>query len=100
MSKQAETKVFQLFKNQSKVQAEAQSQPKIVGKEDVAGVEVTQFIPRDLRKELVVNPDSSNFTAKVGNPFEDLKGNIQKLEHMHSKLKFMLNELETLIVKK
>ena len=65
--------------------------------EELAGIKITSFQPPQLSRPEKVNPATA---VPNGNPFDDLKSNMNRLQDLHSKLRFMLKELEDLVNKK
>ncbi|MBI3555374.1 MAG: hypothetical protein HY074_03800 [Deltaproteobacteria bacterium] len=70
--------------------------------EDLADVKITKFEPRTLAaaRPVLTEADANAKALHSGNPFDDLKANLTKLQDLHSKLRFMLSELEGLVGKK
>ena len=107
------TNIYQLYKkaqnapaaNTNAAAAESLSSDSRVWRaEELGDLKITKFQPRNLSpSKPVVTPADIAPQAKaqvVGNPFDDLKSNLQKLQDLHSKLRFMLTELEDLVSKK
>lgn len=97
------TNIYELYKK-AKLAAEQDAQAKpaethAVFRTDSLGadVKVTAFQPRSLKiaeSSLRSVPSKSQGPSKA---FDDLRGNINRLQELHSKLRFMLHELEGLV---
>lgn len=85
--------VYQIYKD---IQTQSPSQSKKVwNAQDLEnlGLKITKFTPPNLKKTKPVTP--------AQNPaVEDLKSNLNRLQDLHSRLRFMLKELEDLVGKK
>lgn len=75
--------------------------------EELGEIKITKFQPRTLSPStpLVTPADIAPVARQApgpiaSNPFDDLKSNLQKLQDLHSKLRFMLAELDELVSKK
>lgn len=106
------TNIYQLYKkslnSNEPVSTEAtakahslSSDSRVWRAEDLVGVKVTKFEPRTLARVVAPNQALPSAAPKNGaSPFDDLKSNLNKLEDLHSRLRFMLKELEDLVNKK
>ena len=101
------TNIYQIYKKaqnagpaaQAATAAKITSDQRVWRAEDLADIKVTKFEPRTLAAARpVLAPADLNARSHVnGNPFDDLKANLGKLQDLHSKLRFMLKELEDLV---
>lgn len=77
------------------------SDSRIIRAEDLGNFKITKFEPRALTEPQVAEKVLEANDAKHGaNPFDDLKSNLNRLQDLHSRLRFMLKELEDLVKKK
>lgn len=70
--------IYQLYK---KAQAKPEMNARIFRADELGSIQIKKFEPKKLEK----------------NPVDDLKSNINRLQDLHSKLRFMLAELEDLV---
>jgi hypothetical protein len=76
---------------------------KVLRAEDLGNIKITRFQPRTLSRAVPVPQARDSAPRQLppsGNPFEDLKSNLNRLQDLHAKLRFMLKELEDLVGKK
>lgn len=97
--------IYQLYKK-AKTEAESNtaglSSAKVFRADEIPGVKVTSFQPAEFKGATApssASPAPANRIANPINPFDDLKQNISKLQDLHSRLRFMLKELEDLVEK-
>lgn len=64
---------------------------RVLRPEDLSKVQVTRFEPRDI---------AAASSAPSVRSLDDLKANFKKLQDLHGRLRFMLEELEALVSKK
>lgn len=106
------TNIYQLYKkSQNAAAAPAagetntakalSSESRVWRPEQLEGIEIKTFQPRTLTPHAApaASPAQAPQTAG-GNPFDDLKANLSRLQDLHAKLRFMLKELEDLVEKK
>lgn len=93
------TNIYQLYKKAKEANPEMPSNARVFRADEVAGIKITKFEPRVLNKATPVANDAAR-EVKGTNPFDDLKANLNRLTELHSKLRFMLNELDDLVKKK
>ena len=89
------TNIYELYKkskNASTSLEQNEATTRVFRPEDLANIKVTKFEPRTFVK---INAERE---FKAGpNQFEDLKNNLNRLNDLHAKLRFMLKELEDLV---
>lgn len=98
------TNIYQLYKKAKQAEPQAPSNARVFRADEIEGIKVTKFEPRVFSKP-AVNPETTQSApaareVKGTNPFDDLKANLDRLTDLHSKLRFMLNELDDLVKKK
>lgn len=91
----AYTNIYSLYKKAKQASPEMPTNARVFRVDELANVKITKFEPRVLSKDTPVARE-----VKGTNPFDDLKSNLNRLTELHSKLRFMLNELEDLVKKK
>ncbi len=102
------TNIYQIYKAaknapEAEVQAAGESlastseSSRVIRAEDLTNFKITKFEPRALGK---VESMTGAPLPKGENPFDDLKNNLNRLQDLHSRLRFMLKELEDLVGKK
>lgn len=111
------TNIYQLYKKAQNADAaqvaaagaasaatQLKSDSRVWRADDLSGIRITAFQPRTLERPAQPAPQARvaqpGERPVVGNPFDDLKQNLEKLQDLHSKLRFMLKELEDLVGKK
>lgn len=110
------TNIYQLYKKAQNAEAGAvanagasseaaalKSDSRVWRAEELQGVKITKFEPRQFAttKPLITPADVAPAPkAAPVNPFDDLKSNLNRLQDLHSQLRFMLKELEDLVNKK
>lgn len=96
----AYTNIYEIYKKAKHAEV-AVSSGKILKKEDLGEVKIAKFEPRRLNQNPLNQPNPvSDLKNGTPNSFDDLKNNLNRLQDMHSKLRFMLKELEDLVAKK
>lgn len=94
--------IYKKAKNEAENETAGLSSPKVFRADEVIGVKVTPFQPVEFKGATApsaASPAPGVRIAKAINPFDDLKSNISKLQDLHSRLRFMLKELEDLVEK-
>lgn len=96
------------------------SNSRVLRLDDLGNIKVTKFEPKELQKDqpvaiaevlrqnsalgvnakIVLHHPDAGTEKKDEAAFQELKSNIERLQDMHSKLRFMLKELEDLVGKK
>jgi len=105
------TNVYALYKKakqekNSNVNAESavnsepsESTARVLQTEELSEVKVARFQPRTLTPGELPPETQAKLAAqqKPAQSFNDLKANIERLEDLHARLRFMLKELEDLV---
>ncbi len=103
------TNLYELYKKSQAAQALQKEDVKstkynVFRPEDLGQVKVTKFHPLHLNSVQAATPGVTKVFTKATqttvSSFEDLKTNLNRLVDLHSKLQFMLKELEGLVGKK
>jgi len=106
------TNIYQLYKKAQNA-PEPSSDSRVWRSDDLGEITITKFQPRTLTPSQPVSAQAAQAQAApalekaaapapliASNPFDDLKSNISRLQDLHSRLRFMLKELEDLVEKK
>lgn len=74
---------------------------KVIRAEELGNMKITKFNPQSLgRVSMASEFKAEPVVANQAKSLEDLKSNLNKLQDLHSRLRFMLGELEDLVKKK
>ena len=95
------TNIYEIYKK-AKAASNISPNSRVLRAEDLGDIKITKFQPRTLSRP-AAEPAPVGAAPKLpasGNPFEDLKSNLNRLQDLHSRLRFMLKELEDLVKKK
>ncbi|MEW6055975.1 MAG: hypothetical protein AB1540_05110 [Bdellovibrionota bacterium] len=93
------TNIYELYKKSKEEAAPLTSNSRVLRAEELGNIKITKFQPRSLSQNQSAAPvsDSNSEQPKGANPFDDLKSNLNRLQDLHAKLRFMLKELEDLV---
>lgn len=98
------TNIYEIYKKAQAASGNLKSDSKVWRADELQGIKISKFEPRTLSAKAPAEaPSAPNFeraAADGANAFDDLKQNIERLRNLHSRLRFMLKELEDLVEKK
>lgn len=73
---------------------------KVIRAEELGNIQITKFNPQSIGSSMKIANAAPVATDPSVKSLEDLKSNLNKLQDLHSRLRFMLGELEDLVKKK
>ena len=96
------TNIYEIYKKaQAAEVAPLTSDSRVIRADQIADLNISKFNPPKLARPESALQQAQNAALPAGaNPFDDLKANINRLRDLHSRLRFMLKELEDLVEKK
>lgn len=96
------TNIYQLYKKAQNATPSISSDSRVWRADAIGDIKISKFEPRTLApaRPVLATAAAATAAAPNPNPFDDLKQNMAKLQDLHSKLRFMLRELEDLVGKK
>lgn len=106
------TNIYELYKKAQSASVNLNS--RVLRAEDIGSLRIKKFSPPGLKPHQPIPAprpvpvpavDASSSARQPAprpdpNPFDDLKTNLTRLQDLHSRLRFMLKELEDLVAKK
>lgn len=97
------TNIYSIYKKAKAAEgAVTGTESKVIRADELTELKITKFQPKTLGQPILEKqkPAAQATAAPRQNPFDDLKANLNRLQDLHSRLRFMLHELEDLVNKK
>lgn len=95
------TNIYEIYKKaQAAAPSKFTSESRVLRVQDLGDLKITKFEPPKLGSKPQLASQNTPASSRGANPFEDLKSNLSRLQDLHSRLRFMLKELEDLVNKK